>query len=761
MRSAAAFVVLALLGGAVGAQQPAPPAPTVTLHGVVTTANDVPLPRVRVAMTGTATVDIITPGVLTDASGRFTMRVPAIGASRVSFTKAGYVPQTTELTRSQLTAQTQELRVRLARGGAIGGQVLDRSGGVMMGSVTARRVGAPAAEALLTTTTNDLGEFRFGGLADGQYAITVRPSALALSGPPAEREALLKKFEVQAATVSVTAGVEVGNLRITIETPSELPQTADPPAPDPAATASLSGRVVSANGTPVAGALVRAYRPFVAGRAVETDERGRYVIDRLTPGEYTVEARKYGFVNRQYGQAGTAATGRSVSLRDGQTANAIDITLTRGSAIAGTIVDEFGEPVQGVEVSALQIQMIAGRRRALRVSSLGSYRTDDRGQYRLSFLAPGTYVVQARVRDAVSGGSGYVPLYFPGALNVDQATPMQVEIGATASAVDFTLTLSGTHKIAGTLFDVAGKPTGRAQVLLAVSERSGATQLEPTTASAGEDGTFVFPNVPPGDYVLQAIGGLTERDSSGVFRVTSRSFASSFVTVTAEDPPPVQLRLSAGATLRGRISYEGLAEAPARAASLLAFPADFDRGPMIGAGPVGFTLNPDNSFQYTGVFGPTLIRVEPRQSDWYVKSVMFNGQDLADTPFDFGLDGTFSDIEVVVATTGATVMGRVTDDRAAPVADYGVHVFSTFRDRWFTGSRWVKTARPTQDGSFRVDGLPPGDYWVAAIGRIEGTPGGGVLPPDPQLLESLSSRATRITLGEGQSRDLMLRLTPR
>ena len=105
--------------------------------------------------------------------------------------------------------------------------------------------------------------------------------------------------------------------------------------------------------------------------------------------------------------------------------------------------------------------------------------------------------------------------------------------------------------------------------------------------------------------------------------------------------------------------------------------------------------------------------------------------------------------------------GRVTDDRAAPVADYGVHVFSTFRDRWFTGSRWVKTARPTQDGSFRVDGLPPGDYWVAAIERVEGTPGGGVLPPDPQLLESLSSRATRITLGEGQSRDLLLRQTRR
>ena len=156
MRSTAALLVLALIGSAAEAQQPAAPTPTVTLHGVVTTVNDAPLPRVRVAMTGTV-ADVIGSGVLTDARGQFTLRVPAIGATRVSFTKAGYVPQTAELSSSQLRAQTQELRVRLARGGAIAGHVLDRSGGVMMATVMARRVGATTAEAPLSTTTNDLG----------------------------------------------------------------------------------------------------------------------------------------------------------------------------------------------------------------------------------------------------------------------------------------------------------------------------------------------------------------------------------------------------------------------------------------------------------------------------------------------------------------------------------------------------------------------------------------------------------------------------
>ncbi len=162
----------------------------------------------------------------------------------------------------------------------------------------------------------------------------------------------------------------------------------------------------------------------------------------------------------------------------------------------------------------------------------------------------------------------------------------------------------------------------------------------------------------------------------------------------------------------------------------------------------------------TGLFGPTLLQARPQRNDWYLKSVVFKGQDLTDTPFDFGTGGTFSGIEVVISAFGATVTGRVTDDRgtALPVSD--VLVFSTLRDRWISGSRWVKTERLRADGAFTVTGLPPGDYWVVAVARAGNAV--GVAPvTDPDVLESLSSRAVRITLGEGQSQDLALRLIRR
>ena len=758
MRLAATLVLFALIGPVAAAQQP-PAAPAMlTVSGVVTTVNDVPLARVRVSNAGSP-YPSIEVGVLTDAQGQFTIRVPATPQPRMAFSKGGYITFTADLPRDAAPV----MRVRLSRGGSISGVVVDQTGIPVWGAtVTARRARAPVSAAPLATTTNDLGEFRFGGVTEGAYTLVTGPSASSLTGPVAEREKVVAALTVDGPTVTVSTGLDVTNIRLAIVTPSDLPSRVNtrPAEPSPETSGSISGRVITSTGLPVARALVLVHRESILPRLAETDERGRYVIDRLAAGEYSVEVQKGGFVTRKYGQAGTETIGRRVAVRNGQAVGSIDVTLVRGGAIAGTILDEFGEPAEGVTLRLLQIQTLAGRRRALSASFSGSNRTDDRGQYRIAGLSPGAYVVQAQVADAMTGAGGYAPLYHPGMVNIDQATPTKVTLDAAVIGVDFTLVPGNTHRVTGTVFDINGKP-GRAGVTLAVSDRSGGTQMEPVRVSADSDGSFVFNNVPPGDYAVQATGTITGKDQFGAYIVTGRNFGMAFVTVNAGDPPPVQVRLAPGATLRGRIIYEGLPEAPPRGASLTAYPADFDRGPISGIGPMGFTLQPDSSFEYKGVFGPTLITATPRQSDWYLKSVNFKGQDLADTPFDFGGDGVFSDIEVVIATRGAEVTGRVTDDRAVPVGDYVVLAFSTFRDRWFPGSRWMKTGTPSQDGTYRVQGLPPGDYWVAAIDRVESSVGGNLALPETDLLEPLSARATRITLGDGQSQDVTLRLIRR
>ena len=778
----AALLVVAVLAPALDAQQQPSPAPaaTIAVSGVVTTANDAPLPRVRVAIPVPIPLELASMGarpraervVLTDNDGRFTIRISASGSTRLEFSKARYITQTIRISPRDYRPEGSEMRVRLSLGGAISGQVIDRSGGPLMSAaVELHRAGGVQADAPLSvTTTNDLGEYRFGGLAPGRYVLTARTAVSALDADIPDRQKIVDAAAVQGPPIDVGAGTDVGNVLLMIDAPSEIDYSAQVTNRLESgldATASVSGRVVGADGRPIPRAVVHAYRPYIAGRQVETDQSGRYRIDRLVPGEYTIAVRKFGFEGRQYGQTIGTAAGRPVTLTDGQSVNALDVTLLRGGAISGTIVDEFGEPVQDVAVSAVQLQPNPGGARGTSATSRSGAVTDDRGQYRLAGLFPGSYFVQAVVVGDLPPGTGYLPRLYPGVTAFDQASQTKVDFGAEVRGIDFAVTATEAYRVTGRVWDASGN-VARGSVAVAVSERSGAVQTQARSMNVGPDGSFEFTNVGPGEYAVQASAAATTRAAGSRPTTTSLQFAMSYVSITASDPPPVELRMTQGAMLTGRVRYEGLPPGPSPLLTISVLAADRDRTPFRGSLPQTVDVQPDGSFQITAMFGPTLIHAQPQRSDWYVKSVLFKGQDIVDTPYDFGVNGPVRDIEVVIATTGATVTGRVTDDRAAAVRDYAVLVFPTFRDQWFAGSRWVKSLRARSvSGPFVITGLPPGDYWVAAIDPPEiGIPMGGsgtqrTPIADPELLESLSSRATRITLGEAQTQDVALRLIRR
>ena len=114
----------------------------------------------------------------------------------------------------------------------------------------------------------------------------------------------------------------------------------------------------------------------------------------------------------------------------------------------------------------------------------------------------------------------------------------------------------------------------------------------------------------------------------------------------------------------------------------------------------------------------------------------------------------------MVSAGAARVSGLVTDDRASPVRDSIVVVFPTDHSKWTIRSRWAKTGRSAQDGTFRLTGVVPGDYWIVAVDRMDGTDVAGDLQ-NPDVLDALAAHAQRISLGEGQSQSLTLRLVRR
>ena len=83
------------------------------------------------------------------------------------------------------------------------------------------------------------------------------------------------------------------------------------------------------------------------------------------------------------------------------------------------------------------------------------------------------------------------------------------------------------HTVSGAAFDAAGAPlTG--SVRLIVGKRATAVPWTPLTTAVGSDGRFTLTNVPPGEYLVQALG------TRGFGR--PREFGVEPVSVTDRDP---------------------------------------------------------------------------------------------------------------------------------------------------------------------------------------------------------------------------------
>ena len=112
---------------------------------------------------------------------------------------------------------------------------------------------------------------------------------------------------------------------------------------------------------------------------VLTDAEGRFRIADLPPGRYTLVASKPGYVSLRYGARRALDRPRPVEVPgDG---SPIDIRLPRGAALSGRLVDDLGEPMPDVRVTAgVVIRTSAGTR----MTAIRSADTDDLGEYRIA-----------------------------------------------------------------------------------------------------------------------------------------------------------------------------------------------------------------------------------------------------------------------------------------------------------------------------------------------------------------------------------------
>ena len=528
----------------------------------------------------------------------------------------------------------------------------------------------------------------------------------------------------------------------------------------------IHGRVVLPNGRPAQRARVSATAPPGGfPRTAITNRDGVYEIDGIAPGEYRVSAGKPGYVVVDFGQRRAFERGKLVPVKGGETTDGVDITLQPSGAVSGRVVDENGDPVEGIQVRLLRTIFLAGRRQLFPVGDVGARNTNDQGRYRLYGVPPGQYAIVASLSDRPGDPGnvllppGYQATYFPGRLRPAEARFVTIDLGEEIDNADITLGRGSGATIRGTVVDSQGKPAA-AGIVVGTSQRSGGVGAEPTLVHSSSDGTFEVRDLPPGEYVLQVNKGGGPGD---VNLGREPQFAARFVSVADADVDGVNIRLSAGSRVDGRIVFEGGDVRDFKSVTIDTMPADFDLASMIGPSARA-TARADGTFTIEGLNGPRRFHLMHAPDGWSLKSIRTNGRDITDEALTFGTaDDSLTDVEVVLTNRPASIAGNVADAQGRSVDDYTAIVFATARDRWYPQSRYAAFRRPNADGAFTVPNLPPGEYYVAAVDRLQagtnGDPYGDM--QDPSFLESLVPRATRIALTEGQAATVALRVIVR
>jgi hypothetical protein len=520
-----------------------------------------------------------------------------------------------------------------------------------------------------------------------------------------------------------------------------------PAGPSTYATAIVSGRVISADDqAPLARArVVLTGTPLTEARAAITDARGRFRLDRLPAGRFTVSVSRTGFVTTTRGSPDDDAP--PLELGPGDVHTDVDFELVPAGVIPGRVLDEDGAPFAGARVHAIRPRF-GGDRSGLVVAA--SAVTDDRGAFRLIGLPAALYYLAASdPAFEPPGDAGNVAhfglTYYPSATFLDEATRVRVDPGRTSPPAEITLHMVEAVQISGSVAPDDGRTLVDGAVTLSAERADRRLMFTPLSVTLSPDGGFVFRDVPPGRYAIRALGR-TARDGLTLY-------GQVLCTVSDRDLSSISVLLSPGAHLSGRMRFAGRAAPPAanrRGVRVVAMAVE----DVPFANAHSEPLDSEDGFELRGVMpGDHVVRVEGLPPGWALTGVSLSGRDVTDTPLDLEAGQHVRGLQVTVTDDAATLSGRVLDEAGRPAPQALVLVFPTDRRQWRSFSRLVRQNRPDADGRFRLEGVPAGEYLILATDEVDERS-----RLDTDAFDRLSARAGRVAVTAGEERTLDLRL---
>jgi hypothetical protein len=434
----------------------------------------------------------------------------------------------------------------------------------------------------------------------------------------------------------------------------------------------ISGTVVDEAGDPMVGAGVSVMARVTdwggvimqQTTLVRTDDRGMYHAD-VTPGDYVVAV---------------------LAAPTTMPASAID-ALQRAQADSALAREYF--------VGAMQLD--------LPIPGAGGVRFGD-GYVRTANTTNNIIPPQTNPGGALVM---YPTTYYPSSATAVGATVVSVMPGEEKPAINLQLRPAATRRVAGRLIGASG-PAANVSVRLVVPDpsvlrTSPATLIDTGQTMTDASGDFVFLGVVPGPYTLRAVMNTPSASGRGaaptvvngvsgeVYFFNNRAsgplrWAAEPIVVGDTDMTDLVVRMKNGATVAGRVTFDGTTPRPPAAAfqamRVVPRPAPGSAASLLQNGQTSGPVDQTGAFITPEIVpGPYTLGLTGVPSGWILKAILASGRDGVDVPVDIGEAG-MSDVVVVLSDRISKVTGAVRQPNGQPAATAAVLVFPVDKTLW-------------------------------------------------------------------------------
>ena len=513
---------------------------------------------------------------------------------------------------------------------------------------------------------------------------------------------------------------------------------------------SLTGRVVEEGGQPIAEASVLATPvgsmdnsgalAALRVRSGITDESGRFVLDGLSSGAYTLTSFVPGFV------PAVAPPGQPAYYRPG---DSVTIQMVKGGVITGAVTASSGEPIAGIRVRAMLVKDANGEPARIKslspVQFLQDWKTDDRGVYRIYGLEPGSYLVSTAGRGILNlsmivmeGYDNDAPTFYPSA-TLDTALEVKVRAAEEVSSVDIRFREGRGHAISGAVSGKVATSANAALIVTLTHASTGGVCAMSFAQFTESDRAFLFDSVPDGEYDLVAIVGY---QSDEVMQSRPRR-----VQVKGMDVTGLDLALGPLGSVSGNVVLEKALEAdpktcPPRPPALIG-------ETVIVAKPDGKGNAPSPPGLSFAIFSPAMdgipdgkgeFRIRPVDAGRYrfladlpgensfVRAIKLPPSTAGGKPIDGARNGIdlkpgerLTGVTITVAEGAAGIAGRIVPAKAGESvpSDLRVHMVPAEKETDDEVLRFFETPID-KDGAFAFKHVAPGRYFLMARAEPSG-----------------------------------------